>query len=177
MMSCDEIRDSLGAWLDQELDATAAAEVRAHLEGCPACLKEKERLELLDATLKRALESRSAGVAFENIWSAVERGIRKPAPWYQRLWDRIDIGVSPLRPAWVLSFAVVLSVGAFFLVRYLPEWSARNSFTFVESLDAHGANVALFRDSGSRTTVIWLFEPPEDQDEVSEEAPAANTGF
>jgi len=177
MMSCDEIRDSLGAWLDQELDATAAAEVRAHLEGCPACLKEKERLELLDAALKRALESRSAGVAFENIWSAVERGIRKPAPWYQRLWDSIDIGLSPLRPAWVLSVAAVLSLGAFFLVRYLPEWSARNSFTFVESLDAHGANVALFRDSGSRTTVIWLFEPPEDQDEVSEEAPAASTGF
>ena len=177
MMSCDEIRDSLGAWLDQELEATAAEEVRAHLERCPACLRQKERLELLDATLKRALESRSAEVTFDGVWSAVERGIRKPVPWYQPLWDRIDFGFSPFRPAWVLSFAAVLFLGAFLLVRYLPEWSARNSFTFVESLDAHGSNVALFRDSGSRTTVIWLFESPENQDEVSEEAPAANAGF
>jgi anti-sigma factor RsiW len=175
-MTCEEIRDSLGAWLDRELEAPAAERVRTHLERCPACFAEKERLEFLDVALKRALESRSAEVTFDGIWSAVERGIRERV-WYQRLWDGIDFGFFPLRPAWVMSFAAVLFLGAFFLVRYLPEWRARNSFTFVESIDAHGSNVALFREAETKTTVIWLFEDLENQDEGSEESPTRNAGF
>ena len=36
-MSCDLVESSLDLYVDRELEPAAAAEVRAHLDGCPAC--------------------------------------------------------------------------------------------------------------------------------------------
>jgi hypothetical protein len=46
----------------------------------------------------------------------------------------------------------------------------RDNFAAVESIDAHGRNVALLREDKTKTTVIWLYQ--EEGDETSE-APAS----
>jgi hypothetical protein len=46
-----------------------------------------------------------------------------------------------------------------------------NSFTAVESIDAYGRNVALLREDETKTTVIWLYQNQEGEDE----SPGTNT--
>jgi anti-sigma factor RsiW len=36
-VNCDDVESSLDLYVDRELEAAAAAEVRAHLGECPAC--------------------------------------------------------------------------------------------------------------------------------------------
>ena len=50
-MSCLEAQPFLGAYLDGELDLRASLEIEAHMERCPACAGEYQRLELLRAEI------------------------------------------------------------------------------------------------------------------------------
>lgn len=176
MRNCQQVSAALSAWLDHEVPASDAAEIQAHVEQCFACSAERARLQRLETTLKTALERRSSAVTFDAIWREVEQRIQQRPPWYERLWDRLGFDFAPNRPAWVISAAAVLLLGVFSVVRYFPEWRA-NNFAFVESIDAHGSNVALFREAETRTTVIWLFEDLETQDEVAEQSVTANPGL
>jgi anti-sigma factor RsiW len=177
MKSCEEIKESLGPLLDHELEASAVEPLNAHLNQCPGCFAEKERLAVLDGTLKSALESRSSEVSFDAIWSGVERRIEKAVPWYQHWWDRIVVMLPDARPRWAVPIAAVLLLVVFSALLYLPRWRASNGFTFVESVDAHGSNFALFRQAETRTTVIWLFEDLENHDEAPEESSTVNPSF
>ncbi len=50
-MECDKARKELVAYLDGELGAGAAAEMQGHLERCPACKLEAEKLSTIGAAL------------------------------------------------------------------------------------------------------------------------------
>jgi hypothetical protein len=65
----------------------------------------------------------------------------------------------------------VLLIGAFSLDSLWPAWRGRsqNNFAAVESIDAHGRNVALLREDNTKTTVIWLYQ---EEDDDTSEAPA-----
>ncbi|GAA0391246.1 hypothetical protein GCM10009530_48160 [Microbispora corallina] len=52
-MTCDEVRISLGVYVLGALDADEAAEVEAHLDGCPACQAELAELSGLPPLLSR----------------------------------------------------------------------------------------------------------------------------
>jgi len=47
----------------------------------------------------------------------------------------------------------------------------------VDSIDAHGRNVALLREYDSKTTVIWLYEDQEGENETAEEPPPPGPAF
>jgi len=49
------------------------------------------------------------------------------------------------------------------------EETPRNNFAAVESIDAYGRNVALLRENETRTTVIWLYQNQEGDNESSGE--------
>jgi len=63
MKNCDSTRESLGAWLDGELDRAESEAVRAHLEGCVACKEEQRQLEKLQVALKSVLDSEASRIA------------------------------------------------------------------------------------------------------------------
>jgi anti-sigma factor RsiW len=50
-MECQEARQQLSAWLDDELDAPTRAVLTAHVDGCEACRKEWRRLTALESAL------------------------------------------------------------------------------------------------------------------------------
>jgi hypothetical protein len=60
---------------------------------------------------------------------------------------------------------------------YFPIWRSRNNFATVESIDSHGRNVALLREDDSKTTVIWLYQNQEGDDEAAEETPPPGPAF
>jgi len=171
MRNCTTVQRSLGAWLDAELGEAERQEIREHLEKCPSCLAEKRRLERLQSALGEALRARASGIAFEPFWREVQRRIsEREIPWHARFWDWVRSILYPQRLAWVVPVAMVFLVGAFSLREFFPGWlsgSQRTARTVVDSIDGHGLNVALFRESESRTTVIWLFEDHEEEDEAS----------
>jgi anti-sigma factor RsiW len=53
-LDCTTCRTALHGYLDNELDATAAARIAAHLQGCDACRHEYEHIKLLIAGVKRS---------------------------------------------------------------------------------------------------------------------------
>jgi anti-sigma factor RsiW len=71
-MNCDDVRSALDEFLDRGLDGADEAAVRAHLEGCTTCAREREALvELRErvAELPRSLEPP------RDLWPEIEAQI------------------------------------------------------------------------------------------------------
>lgn len=180
MMDCENVRKSLGAFLDEELNGSEAERIRMHVQGCPSCLAEKEQLERLQASLKGVLEGRASGVAFGPFWDGVRRRILEKKPWTARLWDWVRPALYPERLAWAIPVAIVLLLAIVSLEQFFPGWrwgSNRGNTTAVDSIDGHGFNVAVFRESKTKTTVIWLYENQEEEDESAAESASPDTSF
>jgi hypothetical protein len=171
MMKCEAVRDNLGAWLDGEVGHPGADQIRGHLEGCPACLAEKKRLDQLQSSLQEVLRLEAATVPFELFWSGVERRIAEKLPWRLQLLDWLRPVFYPGRLAWAIPVVIVSILGLLSLDQILPEWPwvNKNGRTAVESIDAFGFNVAVFREYDTKTTVIWLFENQDDEEQSSAE--------
>jgi anti-sigma factor RsiW len=52
-MNCDEVRQFLHAYVDDELDITAALQIEKHLPGCPTCRKELEAAQVIGRALSQ----------------------------------------------------------------------------------------------------------------------------
>ena len=177
MNDCAEISQSLGAWLDGELKAAEAEAVRRHVANCVACAQEQSRLVKLNAVLKTALTPAQA-IAFEPFWRDVQERIDQKRSWTTLFgdWLRARFAVPSL--AWAVPAAIVIVLGFFSVDNYWPGWrgAQRDNFAAVESIDAHGRNVALLREDETKTTVIWLFQNQEGDDEAApEDAPKGPT--
>ena len=181
MKNCEEIKKSLGAWLDGELDAAGAAAVHLHVQGCASCLDEKARLERLDVSLKRLLEANASQVDFKTFWAGVSRRIAddNSKSWSARVLEWMQPVFSPRRLAWAVPAAVAALVAVLSLDQFFPAWrgNGQTNMASVESIDGHGFNVALLREAKTKTTVIWLFENQESDDEVSAESASSDTAF
>ncbi|MBI2987401.1 MAG: zf-HC2 domain-containing protein [Deltaproteobacteria bacterium] len=177
---CKTVKNSLGAWLDGELSASETERIRMHVEGCPSCSGEKEQWERLQVSLRGVLEGEASGVAFEPFWDGVSRRIFAERPWYARLWDWAGLAFVPQRLAWAIPLVIVALLAMFSLDQFFAGWhwgSNRGNGSAVDSIDGHGFNVAVFRESKTKTTVIWLFENQEDEDESSGEPASAESSF
>jgi anti-sigma factor RsiW len=176
MNECDRIQESLGAWLDGELPPARSAEVKLHVEKCAACAAEKVRIQRLDAALKRALEARVSDAAFAPFWAGVRERIAQEKSWGQRVFDWMRGVLAFPRLAWAVPVAAVVLIALFSAIR--PSgWFTPTNQASVESIDGHGFNVALLREAKTKTTVIWLFENQETEDDNSVEPAASEQAF
>ncbi len=178
--NCEASRNSLGAWLDGELGHADAEQIQRHVEGCPSCSGETRRLEQAQALLRGLLEKESSRVAFEPFWDGVRRRISEERPRQGRLWERVRPAFYPQKLAWAVPVAIVFLLAIFSLVQYAPGWrwgTNRGNVAAVDSIDGHGFNVAVLRESKTKTTVIWLFESQEEDDEASGEPAAKDPSF
>lgn len=168
MNSCAEIKESLSAWIDGELPRDKAEAVRLHVASCANCAEEQRKLERLDDALKSVLVPAEA-VGFDPLWRGVrarieERGSRS-AQWLE--WLRSWRTAPSL--AWAVPAVIVVLLGLFSFDNFWPgaRRAQRNSFASVESIDAYGRDVALLSEDETKTTVIWLFQNQEGEDEAS----------
>jgi anti-sigma factor RsiW len=173
MKNCSSIRESLGAWLDGELDQDAAQAVRAHLEDCSVCQEQRRQLEKLQIALKNVLDSEASLIALQPFWNGVQLRIATKGAWREDLFERVRNVFAGPRLAWAVPAVILLLLGVLSADSFLPGWRVfgeRNNFASVESIDAHGRNVALLREDETKTTVIWLYQNPEGEDESTGEA-------
>ena len=168
MRDCEGIRESIGSWLDGELSAAESESVRAHLAGCTDCGETRRRLEKMQLALKAALTSPAPQIEFMSFWRGVERRINRKRVWYDDLldWSR-GLFAAP-RVAWM----VPAVIGILLVLASTDVWrlgGSRNSFASVESIDAYGRSVALLREQETKTTVIWLYQDQEGENEAAED--------
>ncbi len=180
MKDCEEIKKSLGAWMDGELAGEQAAAVQRHVQQCASCTAEKARLARLESSLKNLLESEASPVAFDTFWAGVRRRIEEDKSWPARAGDWLRGVFAPRRIAWAVPAVVVVFVAALSLDQFFPGWRwvfGPTNVASVESIDGHGFNVALLREAKTKTTVIWLFENQENDDEPSVEPVSSSAAF
>jgi anti-sigma factor RsiW len=86
-MSCDSVEDLLGAWLDNELDATQSAEVAAHVGTCNSCTASLERLRQLSAAMRSPELTWQPPAYFEaRVMGAVRDAARPQRSVRQPFW-------------------------------------------------------------------------------------------
>lgn len=176
MKNCESIQASLSAWLDGELKQADAEAVRLHVEGCASCAEAQSKLFKLDAAMKVALAPANE-IAFEPFWLGVRTRIEQKRSWTMEWAERLRSLMAPPSLAWAVPAVIVLLLGVFSYSSFLTGRGPRNNFAAVESIDAHGRNVALLREDETKTTVIWLFQNPEGDNESTSETPKKGPTF
>jgi len=165
--NCDQFREILGAWRDGELGQADANAVRAHIEACSACREELRQLDKLDSSLKSFLASQPPA-AFEPLWRQVERRIVEKRSWRVEWTERLRAFCGRPNLAWGIPALIGLALVLYSLGVWKDQ-TPRNNFAAVESIDTYGRNVALLRENETRTTVIWLYQNQEGDNETSGE--------
>jgi anti-sigma factor RsiW len=179
MMStgCESMREVLGPWQDGELNPRDAEAVRLHVESCARCGQEWRQLEKLDSALKNQLESQAPPIDFEPFWRGVQQRIAAKRTWHAEAIEWVRSIVSGPGLAWAVPAAIVLVLAGLSFNSFWRFGAQRNNFAAVESIDAHGRNVALLREDETKTTVIWLYQNQEGEDESSGENTGAGPSF
>jgi anti-sigma factor RsiW len=171
MRECENIRESIGSWLDGELSPAESESVRAHLASCADCGAAQRRLEKMHVALRAALTSPAPQIDFTSFWGGVERRITKRRVWYADLLDWSRSLFTPPRVAWTVPAVIGVLLAVMSTDLWRDIWrGSRNSFASVESIDAHGGSVAVLRQPETRTTVIWLYEDQEGENETAEDS-------
>ncbi len=180
MKTCDEIKPVLGAWLDGELKQAEAEAVRGHVAGCVSCAEEQRQLEKLQALMKSVFATEAERVTFEPFWRGIQDRIAHKRAWPTELIDWVRSAVGAPSLVWAVPAVIVILIAVFSLSPLWPglRWGMpRNNYAAVESIDAHGRNVALLREDETKTTVIWLYQNPEGENETTEEPAQGGPSF
>ena len=111
-MNCHETRERLSGLLDDALDASERALVGAHLDTCPDCRRELDRLRATVSLLSR-VERPRAPVGFVDRVMAAAR----PVPWYRRLGRRLFLPLNIKLPVQAAAMLVIAVLGVYLLQR------------------------------------------------------------
>lgn len=167
MNDCQLVRESLGVWLDGELSESEAEVIRLHLEGCVACAEERRQLERLHSSLRSLWLSNVPKIDFEPFWHGVRERINEKRSRRETVLEWARSVLAGPRLAWALAAGILGLLGVLSWDSFWRPGPQQNNFATVESIDAHGRNVALLREDETRTTVIWLYQNQEGEDESS----------
>lgn len=179
MKDCERIKESMGRWLDGELGPAASESMRAHVAECADCVATRRKLEKLQRALAGALMTQAKDIEFEPFWRAVRLRIAEKRAWHEDALDWARGFFTRSRAAWAVPALIALLLAVASLESYFPGWrgGGRNAFATVDSIDAHGRSVALLREYDTKTTVIWLYEDQEGENEAAEEPTPPGPAF
>jgi len=179
MNGCENKIGAIERWLDGELSGAEAESLRAHVAGCAECGEARRRLENIQQSLQSALRAEARRLELQPFWRAVQLRIDEKQPWHRAALERLRGAVPASRAAWAVPALIALLLAAVSLESYIPFWrgAGRNSFATVESIDAYGRNVALLREYDTKTTVIWLYQDQEGENEAAQETAPSGPAF
>ena len=150
-MNCARLNQVLDAWVDGELDAATSADIRHHVEGCPACAALEAQRAELSRVVREALPYHRAP---PELHARVSAGIaRESAP-----------PVARRRPTWTQAFAIAACAAIVSaLVTFGVMQSAADDPLREQVVASHVASLAepqrlLSVSSGERHTVKPWFQ-------------------
>lgn len=112
-MSCREWTDKIIDWLEGELNADEARQVREHVASCAECAAEADNLRQALEVVKRPAHDPGEAY-FETLYTRIHKRIaaeREYLPWTVRLWRALSDGAW-LRPAAVTATVILIAAVA-----------------------------------------------------------------
>jgi Putative zinc-finger len=180
MNNCETIRETVGPWLDGELGNAEAETTRLHVEACAVCGEERRQLERLRSTLHTVLQAQASKVEFRPFWQGVQQRIAQKSSWYDGVGDWISGIFTAPRLAWAVPAVIVIVLAGLSIDSFIPGakiGTQRDNLATVESIDAYGRNVALLHEGETNTTVIWLYQPQESENDPSTDTTEIKPSF
>ncbi len=117
-MKCEDVNESLAAYLDREISPEERRQIETHLATCEKCREELRILTFTQNGLRQALGARVVGVEpSPQVWDKVRQRIESR----NALWEKV--GSIMARPAWRAAIPIVtvlIVVGALFGSGVLP---------------------------------------------------------
>jgi anti-sigma factor RsiW len=154
-MNCQQIRLNLLAYLDGEVSESERSQIEAHLEACPDCARELERLQALQSGLWDAVpvgleQLRLSRTAEQRIRARLRRGRERRGP-LPTLVGLLRPRPGLIKAAIPLFVALFLVATAFFGLQPLPV-SAQETIVVAPAILAPDTDAALrviVREAGS----------------------------
>lgn len=163
-MTCRDVDQLLGHFVDAELPPPMLLAVARHAAGCQDCDRAARELTHLREAIARTVEADVAELDLSGVWAAVEQRIA-PAPrgrqWRSRVSSFPLWGGALAAAASALFFLQVQGPGPIHDVasKPKPRQMAKNQ-AFIDRLAGKG--VAVRREPKSGTTIIWVnYDPTE----------------
>jgi len=111
-VNCHDARERLSDWLDEALSARERSELGAHLDGCPDCRRELERLRATVSLLSRVERPRAPAGFVDRVMAATH-----PVPWYRRLGRRLFLPLGIKLPVEAAAIVFIAVLGVYLLQR------------------------------------------------------------
>lgn len=176
-MTHHDARESLSAFLDGALTPDERREVAAHLDGCPECRRELERLEQTVALLRRVEPPRAPVGFVDRVLEAA-----RPRPWYRRAAAAVFLPFSVKLPAEATALVMVALLAVYVFertpalqesARSQPEVRETPGERTTRSAPSTGLADRFARDSSSRERPPEREARPVEKDQDRREAPVA----
>lgn len=180
MNDCEWVREYIGTWLDGELSPSQSEALRTHLKGCSECDLARRQLERLHRVFNDEVAAQAGRIEFLPFWRELQSRIQLKRTWYENALSRWRDFLTAPRLAWSIPAVIALVLGLVSLDSLYPRWrfgAPRNNFAAVDSIDTYGRSVALLRENETRTTVIWLYDEQEGDNETAEEPVKSGPAF
>jgi len=166
---CKSIHPILGAWFDGELPDHKSKWIARHVEACPACRAEVDRIKALRSLLQDGFAA--AVTAEDEALSSLHQRIMKRIPERGTKNRKRTGREGPLmsffrfrRIALPMAVTAMLVAAVFFTI-YKPAPSVIKTGSvndcIVDDLESGGRTVLLFKTHGSAMTVIWVVGNPD----------------
>jgi len=167
-MTCREVGNLLGPFIDGELDSSQHETISLHVASCSACAAAAERESELGRLVASALQGKVSRVDFSGFWSALERRLALEegrASWFERARRYLqETAVVPrLALAGAFAAAVVASAVLFTDDRTDPRLenppvvaSSVGRAVRLNRVRAAGGTLAVLREPRYDTTVLWV---------------------
>lgn len=162
-MDCSKVYLRLSEYVDGQVEAAAAAEIRAHLDACLDCRAVHEELQVLQRDLEDAFpEIEPPATLWEGLEARMQAEDAASAPSEASFWDRFLRGAPFLRYAALPTFMII------FMAFY-----STTLFQNVPGLEFHPSLLHLQETVEAETLAyeqeIWVEEMEETANEASRE--------
>jgi hypothetical protein len=130
--------------------------------------------------MQTVLNSSGLKVQFDPFWQGLQQRIAQQSNWYDELGDWIRGTFTGPRLAWAVPAVIVIVLAGLSIDSFLPNAKLGvqpDNLATVESIDAYGRNVALLHEGETNTTVIWLYQPQESENDSSAEPSESKPSF
>ena len=111
-MNCEEVREYLLPFIDQQLNKKASSEIETHLQSCPLCTREFETEKRIESAIKEKMVRDPAPLVLRQKLIRQIEGQKPRSSWW---WVFSSLFQSP--PKRILASAAVLAViiGSFYI--------------------------------------------------------------
>ena len=170
-MTCDEVRESLSAYLDGELEDSLTEHIGAHLETCGDCVEDLEELSRLSRLLAPARRCTTP----EGLWARIAAHVSATSAQPGRRPSTATVEASRLAGRWRW-VAAAASVGlATFVSSY---WVASRTWFMQPVQTAYGLALGVYvEELEEGTQVFERFRAMHERREVSPDEMVRQVGF